>query len=277
MKQNSVSRRKSPAAQNSVLSRHSPWPMLIVSILCFAFLTVLQPVYAHAPSDILLDYDLDSQTLQVTLVHTVSDPTTHYVYRIQISLHDNVATYEYESQPTDSRFTCQFVLPASPGDTVEVKADCNLSGSISGLLIIGGPIAVRSVPELWPFHAGLMVSGLVLALVAANSAVNKTPKTSWLRVHKVVGILGVVLIVCGLSLALYMVSAGGGPHLRVYHAYFGIVTLLLTILTPVVGIVSLKRRPPSPGIRRTHIWLSRITIVLLIVTLTSGMIQAGLI
>jgi cytochrome b561 len=248
-----------------------------MSILCVAFLAVLQPVYAHPPSDILLDYDLDSQTLQVTLVHTVSDPVTHYVHRIQISLQGTVTTYEYESQPTDSRFTYQFVLPASPGDTVEVKADCNLSGSISGLLIIGGPMTVRSVPELWPFHAALMVSGLFLAILAANSAARRTPKTSWLRIHKVVGIVGVILVVCGLSLAFYMVSATGGPHFKVYHAHLGIVTLIFTVLTPAVGIISLKRRPPSPGIRKAHIWISRITLVLLIVTLTSGMIQAGLI
>lgn len=275
MNKDSVSSRES--RQNPGSSRCSPWPMLIMSILCVAFLAVLQPVYAHPPSDILLDYDLDSQTLQVTLVHTVSDPATHYVYRIQISLHGNVTTYEYESQPTDSRFTYQFVLPASPGDTVEVKADCNLSGSISGLLIIGGPTAVHSVPELWPFHAALMVSGLFLAILAANSATRRTPKTAWLRVHKVVGIVGVILVVCGLSLALYMVSATGGPHFKVYHAHLGIITLIFTVLTPAVGIVSLKRRPPSPGIRKTHIWISRITLVLLIVTLTSGMIQAGLI
>jgi hypothetical protein len=264
------------STQNPGSLKHFPWSMLTLSLLCVAFLAVLQPVYAHPPSDILLDYDLDSQTLQVTLVHTVSDPTTHYVHRIQITLNGDVTPYEYESQPTDSRFTYQFILPASPGDTVEVKADCNLSGSISGLLIIGGPITVRSVPELWPFHAALMASGLFLAILAANSAVRRTPKTSWLRIHKMVGALGVILVVCGLSLAFYMVSAGGGPHFKVYHAHLGIITLTFTVLTPLVGIISLKRRPPSPGIRKTHIWLSRITLVLLIVTITSGMIQAGL-
>lgn len=276
MNQHSVFGRKSSVYQTG-RSKPSPRLQRVLSILCLAFLVTVLPVLAHPPSDIVLDYDADSQTLRVTLSHRVSDPATHYVNLIHVSLNGTVATYEYESQPTDSQFTYEFLLPARPGDTVEVTADCNLGGSISGSLIIGGPLTVTAVPEFWPFHAALMVSGLVLALVAANSAMNKTPKTSWLRVHKAVGALGVILVVVGLLLASYMVSARGGPHFRVYHAYLGIVTLLLAILTPVVGMVSLKRRPPSPGIRGMHIWFSRVTLVLLIVTAASGILSAGLI
>ncbi|MBU7014401.1 MAG: hypothetical protein HXS52_12590 [Theionarchaea archaeon] len=278
MNRNPLSLRKSPATQKQGSSwRHSRGLVLMLGVLFLGSLAVLQPVCAHPPSDILLDYDVDSQTLQVTLVHSVSDPAAHFVNRIQISLNGEVTTYEYESQPTDSRFTYQFVLPADSGGTVDVTADCNRGGSISGSLTVGGPITPTTVPELWPFHAGLMVSGLILALVAATNAVNRTPKTSWLQVHKIVGTLGVILVILGLSLALHMVSASGGPHFRVSHAYVGIATLVVTLLTPAVGIVSLGRKPPSPGIRRAHIWLSRTAIVLLIITLASGAFQAGLI
>lgn len=240
--------------------------------------TVPVLVSAHAPSAMQLEYDNSSQTLQVIVTHNVSDPATHYVYRIQITINGaNLITEEYEGQPTDSQFTYTFQIPASPGDVIEVTAECNLGGSITERLDVGRTTtaAETEVPQLWPLHAGFMVTGLFLMIVAVSNVVNKTPKRWWLKAHKAVGVLSIALVVIGLVLAFYMVSQLGGGHLRVPHAYVGILTLLFSILSPFLGFAALTWKAHRRPLRTTHVWVSRITIGLLVITLVSGLLQAG--
>lgn len=242
----------------------------VQSLFLILLVFFVAPVTAHAPSEMWLEYDTDSQTLAVTITHTVSDPDTHYVYRIQIE-HGDVQVYEYESQPTDSQFTYMFPIHATPGDILVVTAECNLGGSITGELEIGAAARAKTdVPVLWPYHAVLMVVGLLLILVAVVNVVNKTPKTSWLKAHKMTGGIGCVLIICGLIVAGYMVYE---DHFKVSHAYVGLVTLIFTVMTPILGFVSLKMH--KKPVRTVHVWVSRAVVVLLVITVLSGMVQAG--
>lgn len=252
-------------------------------ILCIAVLVIFlasapASISGHAPSEMELTYDSDSQTLHVTIVHGVSDPATHYVYRIHIVKNGaDFLTQEYESQPTDSQFSHTFQVPAAPGDVLEVTAECNLGGSIAETLEIGKSATARvKVPEVWPFHAGLMSVGLFLMLVAVGNVVGKTPKGSWLKAHKVVGGLSIALVVCGLIVGGYMVSLAGGGHLRVPHAYVGAVTLLFSVVTPILGFTALKWKAHRRPVRTMHVWVSRTTIALIIVTIVSGLMQAGI-
>lgn len=265
-------------------SRHGSSGSLVWStavLLGIFLLGVTAPVLvsAHAPSTMQLEYDSSSQTLQVTLTHDVSDVTTHYVYRIQITINGaDIITKEYEGQPTDSQFTYTFQIPVSPGDVIEVTAECNLGGSITERLEVGTTrttAAETEVPKLWPLHAGFMVTGLFLMIVAVANVVNKTPKRWWLKAHKAVGVLSIALVITGLVLAFYMVSQLGGGHLRVPHAYVGVLTLLFSILSPFLGFTTLTWKAHRRPLRTTHVWVSRITVGLLVITLVSGLLQAG--
>jgi desulfoferrodoxin (superoxide reductase-like protein) len=249
--------------------------VLGLPIMVLAVALALGSVSAHAPSEMLLKYDIDSQTLTVTVVHNVSDPTTHYVYRIEIRRNDIIETKEYNEQPTSSRFTYTFHVPASPGDVLRVTAECNLGGSITETVELGeSTTAEKRRPQLWPFHAALMSVGFLLMIVAVANIYSRTPDLRWLKAHKIAGALSSVIIVCGLIVAIYMVSQTGGAHFKVYHAYLGGLALLFSVVTPFLGYAAL-RKPPIRPTRTAHVWMSRTTIVLIVITLLSGLLQAG--
>ena len=251
-----------------------------VSIVLAVGLLTVASVSAHAPSEIHLAYDSPTQTLQVTIVHSVSDPATHYIEFVSIKKNGTFfSAQEYTSQPTSSQFTYTFKVPAAPGDVLEVTAECNLGGVLTGRLEVGTSETTEketTVPELWPVHAVLMVTGFLVMLIATNAVISKTPKTWWLKAHKAAGTLSSILVICGLIVALYMVSQSGGPHFRVYHGYLGGLTLLFTVISPLLGVLALNWKAQRRPLRTVHLWISRTTIVLIVITVIWGMAQAGI-
>lgn len=245
-----------------------------ICILQLLWALLVVPVAAHAPSEMQVEYDTDAHMLTVTIVHNVSDPATHYIYKITIE-NGGTYEYEYESQPTDSQFTYTYTVDAASGEVITVTAECILGGFITGELEIGTHEHVEP-RRLWPVHAILMSTGLLLVLVAVTNVIKKEPKRWWLTAHKAVGTASVVFIICGLAVAYYMVSLYGGDHFSVFHAYLGLVTLSVTLVTPIVGYVSLNWRPRRKPVRTAHVWLSRAAVVLLLLTILSGMVQAGI-
>lgn len=249
--------------------------MVRVGIL-LAFLASAAPVAAHAPSSMELEYNTDSQALEVILTHNVSDPYTHYVLRIEIKKNgQSFETEKFAYQPTDSTFFYVFDVPAEEGDLLEVTADCNLEGSITGDLKVISGTGKGKAPALWPFHAVFMTTGLLFMAVAVVTVKEKTPKTWWFKAHKIIGGLAVLSVLIGLTTALYMVSQSGGGHFRVVHAYLGILALLFSVITPVIGTISVKWKGHGPQVRTIHIWCGRAAVILIIIVIMSGLIQAG--
>ena len=130
--------------------------------------------------------------------------------------------------------------------------------------------------ELWMIHASLMSLGFFLVIVNLSNVVFKIPVKGWFRIHKIAGILSVMFLVLGISVAIFMVSQFGGSHFRVYHAYFGLSTLILLVLTPVIGYLSSNLKQKR-YMRSIHIWIGRIDLLMIMITLISGLMQVGII
>lgn len=89
-------------------------------------------VSAHPASDMKLTYNTDTQELDVSITHSVSDPQAHYIYILTIRKNDEIyKSYDYNSQPTSSSFTYAYIVNASEGDILEVYTDCNYGGSLT--------------------------------------------------------------------------------------------------------------------------------------------------
>ncbi|MHA2036351.1 MAG: hypothetical protein ACW972_04050 [Promethearchaeota archaeon] len=88
---------------------------------------------AHKPMHLDFNYDSDADTLKVTVIHGVTDPTFHYVSFIEITVnHSTVHTQAYTSQPTTNIFTYEYTgIAAGFNATVEVIATCNIEGVYS--------------------------------------------------------------------------------------------------------------------------------------------------
>ena len=85
-----------------------------------------------------LSYDSTSQMLTVTITHPSAFPGVHYIKSVEIKKNGNVvSTNEYKNQPDQATFTYSYKVPASAGESLEVKATCSLFGSRTTNLKLG--------------------------------------------------------------------------------------------------------------------------------------------
>ena len=96
-------------------------------------------VSAHNPMHLDFDYNGDTDTLMVTFIHGVTDPSFHYVSKVEIKVnHSTVKTEFFTSQPTTNIFTYKFTgIIAEYNATIEVIATCSIEGSYSDELHVG--------------------------------------------------------------------------------------------------------------------------------------------
>ncbi|NYT09625.1 MAG: hypothetical protein GKC09_06780, partial [Methanosarcinales archaeon] len=109
--------------------------VLLLILLMQLFLSL--PAAAHAPSQVSLAYDSTNQSLQVTVTHTVSNPSGHYVYKIEVLKNgEKVLTKDYTSQPTGSAFSYDYPINATTGDVLKATAYCSIAGSRSAEITV---------------------------------------------------------------------------------------------------------------------------------------------
>jgi hypothetical protein len=96
-----------------------------------------QAVYADAPQDVKLEYNLKAQSLAVTITHPSSLPGFHHIKTVEIKKNSAViTTTDYETQPGESPFTYTYKVAAAKGDNLEVTATCSLSGSKTATITV---------------------------------------------------------------------------------------------------------------------------------------------
>lgn len=109
----------------------------VVALLLGICFLVAPAAMATPPQNIQLAYDSTSQTLSVKITHASFFPGLHYIKNVEIRKNGNTAnSYQYDRQPDDKTFVYRYPLAFAPGDTLEVKASCNLYGSKTADLII---------------------------------------------------------------------------------------------------------------------------------------------
>ena len=109
--------------------------ILILFAVCFMY---PQTSLANAPQDVKLSYDSQSQMLTVTITHKSPFPNYHYIKIVEIKKNGSVvSTNKYENQPDQATFTYSYKVPATAGETLEVKASCSLFGSKTANLTVG--------------------------------------------------------------------------------------------------------------------------------------------
>ena len=117
--------------------RASPISTILAVLALSALLSI--PVQAHVPSEVMLSFDQENQTLNVAVLHKVSSPSGHYVARIDIFKNDEkILSNEYTSQPSASDpFTYSYAVNATSGDVLKATAICSIAGRRSGELTVG--------------------------------------------------------------------------------------------------------------------------------------------
>jgi len=110
------------------------------AVLVLSMFICVQPQMALAdpPQDVKLAYDLNSQTLTVTITHKSSFPGFHYIKSVEIKKNGmGVITNTYDKQPDEATFVYTYKIAANKGDNLEVLVNCSLSGNKSATLDVG--------------------------------------------------------------------------------------------------------------------------------------------
>jgi len=110
-----------------------------ISLFLFSLFVLQSVAVAHPPSDVKIGFDLKTQTLNAVVVHRVSNPATHYIYKVDIALNGKeIKTLTFEKQLDRKEQAVTVVLPqVKAGDFLSVEGYCNLSGKLEKKIRVG--------------------------------------------------------------------------------------------------------------------------------------------
>jgi len=103
-------------------------------------------------------------------------------------------------------------------------------------------------------------------------------KKGWRKAHKTLNLIAVFSAIVGFGAGFIMVQSTGGPHIRVRHAAFGLVTLGLLIVMPFLGqaIFKGKGKKKIMALKKAHRVMGRITALMVTLTVAFGLSVAGI-
>jgi desulfoferrodoxin (superoxide reductase-like protein) len=116
-----------------------PGQLFIVAIIigCAALFLFPSASPAHRPGNVTLKYDQAAGILSVSIMHSVSNPSKHYIEKITIWKNGSqVHVSEYENQSDKESFTYEYSIKADKGDELKVKAECSYFGSRTETIIV---------------------------------------------------------------------------------------------------------------------------------------------
>ncbi|MHA1552433.1 MAG: hypothetical protein ACTSQC_10875 [Candidatus Heimdallarchaeaceae archaeon] len=145
------------------MKKHKLVNVCILLVVASSF--TLLDVQAHSPSNVTLSYDFGTQTLEVTVSHTVSDPS-HFIVQVQIWKNDvSQIIQTYTAQTSDSQHVDSFSITAAHGDVLKVTATCSIAGSSTNQITVANP----AIPEFGSYiplilFGVISISGLIIYL-----------------------------------------------------------------------------------------------------------------
>lgn len=171
-----------------------------------------------------------------------------------------------------SNGTLSFIWSIGDSDDYNLHHLARGYGSIN----ITSGASTEKAAMFWQPHAVLMGTGVAL-LVAGIFIARMKKQNWWMKGHRAVMLAGTAVTAAGLLYGIYMIQVSTGVHLRVVHTYLGVLALLLNLAMAAVGMLLPRLAKSNPGARAAHRWLGRVTIVVILVTVLAGLVQAGII
>ena len=157
------------------MSRKSFFYVLVIFSLVFITSTNIS-VKAHPPESLFIAYVTNTQTLNVTIYHSVEDTNSHYIQSVVASINGTtVLNQGYTSQPDPIVFSYVYSITAVNGDIIQAVATCNVGGSLSACIVVGGGVCPKNGGTGIPGYAGILIA-LVVSLGIALPLVYKKLK-----------------------------------------------------------------------------------------------------
>ncbi|MFH1081073.1 MAG: hypothetical protein V1766_12590 [Pseudomonadota bacterium] len=126
-------------------------------------------------------------------------------------------------------------------------------------------------------HAAPMSIGFLLLAAGAGIAKFQRQQRWWLSAHKTAGRMGAAAMLAGLVAAFLMVGRLDSGHIRVPHAGIGLVMILSASMALILGPLQFKIKDRARHIREKHRWSGRITLIVGLTAILSGLRAADII
>jgi len=98
---------------------------------------VVSSVFAHAPKSVDITVSVSEKNIAVSIVHSVSNPNSHYVKRVEVTLNDKkIIEQTFSLQEGNSQEAIYHIPSLKMSDTVTAEAFCNISGSQKKTIIV---------------------------------------------------------------------------------------------------------------------------------------------
>ena len=101
-------------------------------LVFFTFFMAVSVVYAHPPSDIKITFDPKTKMLQAVIVHSTSNPLSHYIKKVDVGLNGReIIEHSISREDNNQTQTVSYFIPdVKDGDILSVEAYCNISGKL---------------------------------------------------------------------------------------------------------------------------------------------------
>jgi len=113
---------------------------VIVKALLTFLLIILActPVFAHSAKKIELKWDQTNSVLDVSILHPVSNPATHYISKIVLTMNGKVIEEKKLTSQSDAKYSHDtfIIKDAQKGTKIEVEATCNVFGKSKESIIL---------------------------------------------------------------------------------------------------------------------------------------------
>lgn len=125
-------------------------------------------------------------------------------------------------------------------------------------------------------HVGLMstATGLLLAGMVVAMACRR--RRWWLKAHRRTAACGSAAMAAGFLAAFLLVSLAGQPHFGPPHAWLGGLTVTGAFSTLTLGFLQFRLPARGASIRRMHRVSGRLTAILVLAAVPSGLLLIGL-
>jgi hypothetical protein len=105
-------------------------------IVCLSGIFILfflaTTVYAHPPSDIKIIFDPKTKILSALIIHNVSNPATHFIKKVDVSLNGKeIVEQAISRQDNPNSQSVSYLIPDfKEGDLLAVEGYCSISGKL---------------------------------------------------------------------------------------------------------------------------------------------------
>ena len=136
-----------------------------------------------------------------------------------------------------------------------------------------GEFEATEYPTLWPYHATFMSLAMIFLMAAMFCVVYKRNlKKKYLGYHHYLGTSGVVSAIIGLIIGIYMVGQLESGHIRIVHSALALLDLVVAFIALYLGVVFMRKRELKRKVRKPHMYVGGLAILLMAVVILMGLV-----